>query len=90
METQSWEGTSAQVVTVLTHTVNLLKSSAYTWIYSSSIPSNPSCLFALSVLGWTGSPPAAAVSLPILSPRGWWSFAHDGVAAETFQWSPFC
>lgn len=64
--------------------------SAYTWIYSSNLPSTLICLFALSVTGWTGSSSAAAVSLPTLSPTGWRSFAQDGVAAETFEWSPFC
>lgn len=34
---------------------------AYTWIYSRNILQ---ILFALPVPGWTGSPPAAAVSLP--------------------------
>lgn len=62
----------------------------YTWIYSSNISSNPIFLCALSVPGWTESPPAAAASLPTLSLTGWWSFAQDGAAAETFWLSPYC
>lgn len=53
METQSWEGTSAQVVTVLTHTVNLLKlrvlTHGFTPVRSLQIP--VVCLLFLCLAG---------------------------------------
>lgn len=83
-ETWSWQGTSAQVVTVLTHIVNPLQWRLLTRGFTPET-SFKSCLLFLCLAGL-----GALLQLLFLSPRGWRSFAQDGLAAETFEWSPFC
>lgn len=78
VETQSWEGTSAQVVTVLTHTVNLLKlrvlTHGFTPVTSLQIPVVCLPFLCLAGLGallqllflFPFSPPGAGGHLPMM------------------------
>lgn len=84
------EGTSVQIVPVLTHIVNLPKlrllTHGFTPVTSLQIPF--ACLLFLCLAGLGAL--RQLLFLSPLSPTSWWSLAQDGVAAEIFWLSPYC